>query len=43
MAGFALVWRIRRDAAIEAGTIRVRTKRQSDKDADAEDDITKAK
>jgi cytochrome oxidase assembly protein ShyY1 len=43
MAAFALIWRIRRDAAIEAGTLKVRQKRQSDLDADAEDDITKVK
>jgi cytochrome oxidase assembly protein ShyY1 len=43
MAAFALIWRIRRDTAIEAGTLKVRQKRQSDLDADAEDDITKVK
>lgn len=43
MAAFALIWRIRRDAAIESGSLKIRPKRQSDLDAAAEDELTKAK
>lgn len=43
MAAAALIWRIRRDSAIESGSLKQRRKRQSDLDAAAEDEATKAK
>ncbi|MEY4553859.1 MAG: hypothetical protein RL197_286 [Actinomycetota bacterium] len=43
MAAAALIWRIRRDSAIESGSLRQSRKKQSDLDAAAEDEATRAK
>jgi cytochrome oxidase assembly protein ShyY1 len=43
MAAAALIWRIRRDSAIESGSLKRGRKKQSDLDAAAEDEATKAK
>lgn len=43
MATAALIWRIRRDSAIESGSLKQSRKKQSDLDAAAEDEATRAK
>ena len=43
MAAAALIWRIRRDSVIESGSLKQSRKKQSDLDAAAEDEATRAK